>query len=83
MNPLQRFSKGQLERTRKMTPQQILSFIEGYRAIHLPRRKQRSKLISLKLSEPLLRAFKDKSQISGVPYQTQIKALMRQWLGQA
>ena len=80
---LQRFSKTQLERGRTLSPSQVLRFIEDYRAIHLPRERQRSKLISLKLSEPLLRAFKDKSQLTGVPYQSQIKALMRQWLGQA
>ncbi len=66
-----------------LTPAQILRFIEDYREIHLARGKSRSKLISLKLSEPLLRAFKDKSQISGVAYQSQIKALMRQWLSRA
>lgn len=82
MTPVQRFTRAQLERSKELSPKQILRFIEDYRAIHLPRPKQRSKLISLKLSEPLLRAFKDKSQLAGVPYQTQIKALMRQWLGQ-
>jgi len=66
-----------------LTPAEILRFIEDYREIHLARGKARSKLISLKLSEPLLRAFKDKSQLSGVAYQSQIKALMRQWLGRA
>lgn len=80
---VQRFTREQLERGRELSPLQILRYIEDYRAMHLPRGRQRSKLISLKLSEPLLRAFKDKSQLSGIPYQSQIKALMRQWLGQA
>jgi predicted DNA binding CopG/RHH family protein len=83
MNEVQRFTREQLDRGRALSPLQILRFIEDFRALHLPRPKQKSRLISLKLSEPLLRAFKDKSQLSGVPYQTQIKALMRQWLGQA
>jgi len=79
---VQRFTRAQLERSKDLSPREILRFIEDYRALHLPRPKQRSKLISLKLSEPLLRAFKDKSQLAGVPYQSQIKTLMRQWLGQ-
>ena len=82
MTALHRFSREELERGRALTTTQVLRFLEDYRALHLPREKQRSRLISLKLSEPLLRAFKDRAQLSGVPYQSQIKALMRQWLGQ-
>jgi predicted DNA binding CopG/RHH family protein len=40
----------------------------------------KSKLISMKVPEPLLDAFKEKSQVLGVPYQTQIKILMKDWL---
>lgn len=82
MSAPHRFTAEELERGLSMTPPQVLRFLEAYRELHLPRAKQRSKLISLKLSEPLLQAFKNKAQMSGVPYQTQIKALMRQWLGQ-
>jgi predicted DNA binding CopG/RHH family protein len=39
-----------------------------------------SRLISLKVPEDLLQAFKAKSRLHGTPYQTKIKELMRDWL---
>jgi len=42
--------------------------------------KEPSKLISIKMPPPLLRAFKQKCSIEGLRYQTQIKELMRTWL---
>ena len=42
--------------------------------------KEPSKLISIKMPPPLLRAFKQKCEIEGLKYQTQIKELMRKWL---
>ncbi len=49
---------------------------------HLEQRKElgKSKLISMKVPMPLLEAFRHKSQMLGVPYQTQIKYLMKDWL---
>jgi|GEM_PF-6823811 len=43
-------------------------------------RHEKSRLISLKVPEALLEAFKVKSRLSGIPYQTQIKKLMSAWL---
>jgi predicted DNA binding CopG/RHH family protein len=40
----------------------------------------KSKLISLKVPEDLLEAFKYKAKANGFRYQTQIKQLMRDWL---
>jgi predicted DNA binding CopG/RHH family protein len=77
-----RFSREELERGRALTPGQVLRIIESWRALHQPREKHGSTLISLKVADPLLQAFKDKSNLTGIPYQSQIKALMRQWLGQ-
>jgi predicted DNA binding CopG/RHH family protein len=77
-----RFTREQLERGKVMAPAEVLGFLETYRKMHLPRKRQKSTLISLKLPDALLRAFKGKAQLSGVAYQSQIKTLMRQWLGQ-
>jgi len=80
MRPVQYFSKEYLEQCRKMTPEQIVSFLDGFRTLHAAAAAPaKSRLISLKVPEPLLAAFKMKAQLSGVPYQTQIKRLMTDW----
>lgn len=81
MRPVQYFSKDYLEQCRSMTPGQILRFLEDFRLLHAPRARPKSRLISLKVPEPLLEAFRKKAELSGVPYQTQIKRLMTDWLG--
>jgi predicted DNA binding CopG/RHH family protein len=40
----------------------------------------KTRLISLKVPEDLLDAFRTKAELHGVRYQTQIKKLMRRWL---
>jgi predicted DNA binding CopG/RHH family protein len=80
MRPVQYFSKEYLERCRKMTSGQILSFLEDFRTLHAAAAApSKSRLISLKVPEPLLASFKIKAQLCGVPYQTQIKRLMKDW----
>lgn len=67
----------------KVTPEFLLQRLENLRFyLHLEEKKElgKSKLISMKVPEPLLDAFKEKSQVLGVPYQTQIKILMKDWL---
>lgn len=39
-----------------------------------------SKLISLKVQEDLLTIFRNKCEIEGLRYQTQIKLLMSKWV---
>ena len=78
MRPVQYFSAEYLEQCRAMTPEQILQFLEDFRNLHQP--ASRSRLISLKVPESLLTAFKVKAKLGGTPYQTQIKRLMSQWL---
>lgn len=80
MRPLQYFSKEYLEQCRGMKPEQIIAFVEDFRSLHLRREKPKSRLISIKVPEPLLAAFKEKAGHSGIPYQTQIKVLMEKWL---
>ncbi|HBE89392.1 MAG TPA: hypothetical protein DDW67_09680 [Elusimicrobia bacterium] len=82
MRPVQYFSKEYLERCSGMKPGQILSFLDDFRRLHARGEKPRSRLISLKVPEPLLAAFREKAGKRGVPYQSQIKILMEKWLGE-
>lgn len=66
---------GELE---DVTP--VFEFLDNFRAAVDPRNQAPSKLISIKIPEPLLAAFRFKAEQEGVPYQTKIKKLMEQWL---
>jgi predicted DNA binding CopG/RHH family protein len=56
-----------------------IRFLEDFRNLHAGR-STRSKLISLKVPEDLLQAFRQRAELAGVPYQAQIKRLMRKWV---
>ena len=77
--PVQYFTKEYLEQCKSMTPEQIIEFIENFRLLvsHVP---EKCHLISLKVEPSLLNAFKQKAKLHGVPYQTEIKKLMREWV---
>ena len=77
---VQYFTDDYLESCKKMTPEQILNFLENFRLLHLEQKKSKSKLISIKIPEDLLASFKQKSQILNIPYQQQIKKLMKDWI---
>ena len=79
MKPLQRFTADYLESTRNVPPDQIVRFLDEFRQIHAPDRP--SRLISMRVPEPLLSAFRNRCRLEGVPYQTRIKELMVEWLG--
>ncbi len=80
MKSVQRFSKEYLKHCKKMTPKQIICFLEDFRKLHLGKEKQKSKLISIKIPEIMLNSFKLKAERAGARYQTQIKVLMEEWL---
>jgi predicted DNA binding CopG/RHH family protein len=80
MKTVQHFSDDYLERCKDMTPDQILQFLEEFRQLHGAESRSRSKLISIKVPENLLSAFKARAALKGTPYQTQIKVLMRAWV---
>ena len=61
-----------------MTPDQIVRFLDDFRRLHGP--KPKSRLISMKVPEPLLAAFKLRCRAEGTRYQTRIKTLMAAWL---
>lgn len=83
MKPLQYFSEEYLQRTSQATPAQILTFLEQYRLLQGAEPvKPQSRLISMKVPEDMLQAFRSKCELSGAKYQTQIKRLMHEWLEQ-
>jgi predicted DNA binding CopG/RHH family protein len=59
---------------------EVMNFIENYRRMLDAQAKKRSKLISLKIPEPLLEAFRYKAEREKTPYQTKIKQLMMEYL---
>ncbi len=79
MRTVQTFSDDYLDQCRRMTSDQVIRFLEDFRTLQSSR-PSRSKLISLKVPENLLAAFKARAELAGVPYQTLIKQLMRERL---
>jgi uncharacterized protein (DUF4415 family) len=75
---VQYFTDEYLAQCRTATPKQILIFLETYRLMQVS--EEKTKLISIKIPESLLAAFRQKCDLTGVKYQTKIKALMRHWL---
>ena len=67
-----------LAQCQSATPKQILEFLESYRLMQAG--EDKTKLISMKITESMLLAFRQKCELNGMKYQTQIKALMEQWL---
>lgn len=80
MKTVQYLSKEYLERCALMTSEQIIQFLEDFRALHYNTKPRKSRLISIKIPENLLNTFKAKSKIHGINYQTQIKKLMEDWV---
>jgi predicted DNA binding CopG/RHH family protein len=78
MKPVQYFSDAYLERCRSASTENILEYLENFRLMQVQPAK--SKLISMKIPEPLLDNFRRKCEAEGVRYQTQIKKLMQAWL---
>jgi len=78
MKVVQYFTQEYLEQCKKMKPKDILRFLEDYRCLNA--QPSKTKLISLKVEENMLNAFKQKAEISNIKYQTQIKKLMYEWL---
>lgn len=79
--PVQMFSPDYLKRCKKLPPEGILRFLEDFRLLHGGTRPStKSRLISIKVPEFLLSAFRRKAELAGIRYQSQIKRLMTQWL---
>ena len=80
MKAVQYFSDEYLQQCKAMTYEQIIRFLDDFRQLHGGTTSSKSKLISIKIPENLLNAFKSQAAREGTPYQTQIKKLMREWL---
>lgn len=80
MKPVQYFTDEYLEKCSEMKPEQVLQFLDDFRKLHFYSGQQKTKLISIKIPEDLLRAFRAKSELNGTKYQTQIKKLMEEWI---
>jgi len=78
MRPVQYFSDQYLEQCKAMSAEQIVEFLEAFRLMQQP--VDKSKLISLKIPESMLKAFRCKCELENLKYQTQIKALMKEWI---
>jgi hypothetical protein len=78
MRPVQYFTDEYLKEARRIPVDGVAGFLEDFRRLHGPRSK--SRLISMKVPEPLLHAFKLRCRNEGTRYQTKIKQLMLDWL---
>jgi len=81
MRPIQYFSDEYIERCKGMSNEQILEFLESFR--RMQEKPVQSKLISLKVPEPLLQTFKQQCDFEGLKYQTKIKSLMFSWVNKS
>ncbi len=78
MKSVQFFSKEYLHHSKKLSPDEIARFLEDFRLMN--ERPEKSKLISIKIPQTLLAAFRHKCDLQNVPYQSQIKRLMKEWI---
>jgi len=77
--PVQKFSEERLTLDQNITPEQALAFVHEFQRLVAGDEGPR-KLISLRVPERLLQQFRAQAERRGVPYQTQLVALMRDWL---
>ena len=78
MRPVQYFSDDYLAQARCSSKDEIAEFLENFREMYAP--EAASRLISMRVPEPLLTGFKLRCKLEGARYQTKIKQLMRQWM---
>ncbi len=78
MKTLQLFTDEYLEQCRLATPEQILEYLESFRLMNSTQAP--SKLISIKVPQPLLDSFRMRCKYEGTRYQSKIKVLMKDWL---
>ena len=86
MKTVQYLSDEQLRYGRSLKPEQVVQFLDDFRRLHGGRAAGEgtsSKQINVRVPEPLLRLFRARAAALGVPYQTQIKRLMEEWVGNA
>ncbi|MCI0508036.1 MAG: BrnA antitoxin family protein [Gammaproteobacteria bacterium] len=78
MRPVQYFTREYLEQCKKLSTKDILEFLEAFRLMQ--QLEDKTRLISIKIPETMLSAFKKKCELNNIKYQTKIKQLMKEWL---
>jgi len=79
--PVQFFSDEYLALCRKMSSSQIAKFLEDFRSLQVASGSgSKCRMISIKIPEDLLAAFRVRCDLHRKAYQTTIKELMRDWL---
>ena len=78
MKTVQYFSNEYLEQARRTPPHEVLQYLESFRLLHGDPRGA-SRLISMRIPQALLDAFRQRCKVHGVRYQTKIKELMLAW----
>ncbi len=78
MKAVQYFSNDYLEQCKSFSTEAILDYLESFRL--LQQCNDKSRLISIKVPESLLSAFRAKASLHQMRYQTQIKNLMTEWV---
>jgi len=83
MKAVQHLTDEQLRYARSLTPEQVVQFLEDFRLLHAGRGAAagKSTQINVRVPEGLLRLFRARAAALGLPYQTQIKRLMEEWVG--
>jgi hypothetical protein len=77
---IQYMTEEQIEAGLTMNIRERLQFVEDFISLSLSAGPSKSKLISLKVPEDLLRMFRRQCELNQVAYQTQIKKLMSDWV---
>jgi hypothetical protein len=78
---LQKFDSAKLQDSLAHSPHDVICFLEAFKDLVASQGKGGpSKLISMKIPEALLVAFRAEAQAVGKPYQSLIKELMWSWL---
>jgi predicted DNA binding CopG/RHH family protein len=76
---LQYFSDEYIKQCSKLTPDQIIEFIEDFQELmaQIPEKK---KSVNLRIEPSLLADLKSRADFEGIPYQEVIRQLIRDWV---
>lgn len=77
---IQKLTKEQIKWGLSLSIEERLKFAENFMHLAHNSGESKSKLISIKVPEDLLKLFRAKCTSQKLTYQTQIKELMKQWL---
>lgn len=79
MKTVQYFTDEYLKNCRKISLEERFRYLEEFKQIAYSEKKNKTKLISIKIETDLLNLFKIKTSLEKQRYQTKIKELMREY----